>query len=92
MYRTSRIHVQGRYICRLVVRSQYEFNNFWSSSCSQFDSNADDFEAALQLDLKNHVLEGLAANDNALVGKVLDADLKLNAQGLAHWWKRQQNA
>jgi glyoxylase-like metal-dependent hydrolase (beta-lactamase superfamily II) len=59
--------------------------------CSQGDSTAEDFETSLEQALQNRVLQELAGTDNALLAKVLQADLKLNAQGLAHWWRREQN-
>ena len=59
--------------------------------CSQGDSTAEDFEASLEQALQNRVLQELAGTDSALLAKVLQADLKLNAQGLAHWRRREQN-
>ena len=59
--------------------------------CQRFGSETDDFEAALQSGLREHVLEGLEATGNSSMENVLQVDLKLNAQGLAYWWKLRSN-
>ena len=60
--------------------------------CRQQEYVAEDFETALEHALQDLVLQGLADNDNALLGKILQADFRLNAQGLAYWWRREQDA
>ena len=60
--------------------------------CERQDCAAEDFEATLEQALQDLVLQGLADNDNALLGKVLQADFRLNAQGLAYWWRHGQDA
>ena len=59
--------------------------------CSDISPDSDDFEMLLNLGLQDRVLNGLDSDDKELLSKVLQADLKLNAQGLAHWWRRQQH-
>jgi hypothetical protein len=53
--------------------------------CRQQDSAAADFEKSLQHALQNLVLQGLPANDSAMLCRILQTDIRLNAQGLAHW-------
>ena len=57
--------------------------------CRQQDSAAEDFETSLEHALHSVVLQGLNGHDNTLLDNILQADLRLNAQGLAHWWRRR---
>jgi len=59
--------------------------------CRQQDSAAADYETSLQQALQNLVLQKLAGDDNALLCRILQTDLRLNAQGLAHWRSSKQN-
>jgi hypothetical protein len=59
--------------------------------CRQQDSAAADYEKSLQQALQDLVLEGLPGNDNAMLSRILQTDLRLNAQGLAHWRRSMQN-
>jgi glyoxylase-like metal-dependent hydrolase (beta-lactamase superfamily II) len=53
--------------------------------CRQQDSAAADFEKSLQHALQNLLLQGLPGNDNAMLCRILQTDIRLNAQGLAYW-------
>jgi len=59
--------------------------------CRQQDSAAADYEESLQQALQNLVLQGLPANDNAMLCGILQTDFRLNAQGLAHWRRSMQD-
>ena len=59
--------------------------------CRQQDSAAADYEKSLQQALQDLILEGLPGNDNAMLSRILQTDLRLNAQGLAHWRRSMQN-
>jgi len=69
--------------------------NQWIDSyvdlCRQQDSAAADFETSLEDALQTVVLKGLSGEDNELLREILHADFKLNAQGLAHWWRHRQD-
>ena len=53
--------------------------------CRQQDSAAADYEKSLQQALQNLVLQELTGNDKTALGRILQTDFRLNAQGLAHW-------
>ena len=53
--------------------------------CRQQDSAAADYEKSLQQAMQNLVLQELTGNDKAALGRILQTDFRLNAQGLAHW-------
>ena len=59
--------------------------------CRKQDSSAADFETSLEHALQNLVLQGLAGNDNAMLGRILQNDIRLNARGLAHWRSSTQD-
>jgi glyoxylase-like metal-dependent hydrolase (beta-lactamase superfamily II) len=59
--------------------------------CRKQDSSAADFETSLEHALRNLVLQGLAGNDNAMLGRILQNDIRLNAQGLVHWRSSMQD-
>lgn len=59
--------------------------------CRQQDSTAADFETSLEHALQTVVLQVLSGKDNELLRKILQTDFKLNAQGLAHWWRHRQD-
>ena len=59
--------------------------------CRQQDSAATDYETSLEQALQALVLKGLAGDDNAMLGRILQTDFRLNAQGLAHWRKSMQD-
>jgi len=59
--------------------------------CGRHDSSAADYEASLERDLHNLVLQGMRSDDNARLGAVLQTDFRLNAQGLAHWQRSMRD-
>lgn len=60
--------------------------------CMQQDIATADYETSLEQALQSLILKGLAGDDNALLGKILRTDIRLNAQGLAHWRSNRQDA
>jgi len=58
----------------------------------KFDLDAADFEDRLQQALSELVLSTLAADDSADLRAILRNDIRLNAQGLAHWRRREADA
>lgn len=70
----------GRWIDDYVALSQ------------QFDFSADTDSAALESELLQLVMTNLGADADEAIRRVISHDIKLNAQGLAYWRKRQGNA
>jgi glyoxylase-like metal-dependent hydrolase (beta-lactamase superfamily II) len=60
--------------------------------CGQLDSTAADYETSLEHALQNLILEELAGADNAMLSRILQTDIRLNAQGLAHWRRSTHDA
>ena len=60
--------------------------------CRQLDSTAADYETSLEDALQNLILEELAGADNAMLSRILQTDIRLNAQGLAHWRRSTHDA
>jgi glyoxylase-like metal-dependent hydrolase (beta-lactamase superfamily II) len=58
----------------------------------EFDRDAPDFEDRLQQALSDLVLNTLGAGDDPDLRAILRNDITLNAQGLAHWRRREANA
>jgi glyoxylase-like metal-dependent hydrolase (beta-lactamase superfamily II) len=59
--------------------------------CRQMDSSAADYARSLEQALQGLILKGLAGDDNAMLGRILQTDIRLNAQGLAHWRNNTQD-
>jgi glyoxylase-like metal-dependent hydrolase (beta-lactamase superfamily II) len=59
--------------------------------CRQLDSTAADYETSLEHALQNLILEELAGSDDAVLRRILQTDIRLNAQGLAHWRRSTQH-
>jgi hypothetical protein len=59
--------------------------------CRQMDNNAADYVRSLEQALQSLILKGLAGDDNAILGRILQTDIRLNAQGLAHWRSNTQD-
>jgi glyoxylase-like metal-dependent hydrolase (beta-lactamase superfamily II) len=57
-----------------------------------FDRDAADFEDSLQQALTDEILNTLAADGAADLHAILRNDITLNAQGLAHWRRREADA
>lgn len=55
------------------------------------DVTTADFETSLENALHDLVLQGLAGDDSAMLGRILQTDIRLNAQGLAHWMRTTQD-
>jgi glyoxylase-like metal-dependent hydrolase (beta-lactamase superfamily II) len=60
--------------------------------CRQLDSTAADYETSLEEALQTLILEELAGADNAMLSRILQTDIRLNAQGLAHWRRSTHDA
>jgi glyoxylase-like metal-dependent hydrolase (beta-lactamase superfamily II) len=59
--------------------------------CRQMDSSAAGYARSLEQALQGLILKGLAGDDNAMLGRILQTDIRLNAQGLAHWRNNTQD-
>ena len=59
--------------------------------CGQHDSSRADYEASLEREMYNLVLQEMRGDDNARLGAVLKTDFRLNAQGLAHWQRSMRD-
>jgi glyoxylase-like metal-dependent hydrolase (beta-lactamase superfamily II) len=60
--------------------------------CRQMDPSSDDAEPAFKVALGDMVLDGLPSGDNrSEISRILEVDIRLNAQGLAHWWRTRKN-
>ena len=59
--------------------------------CRQQDSAAADYETSLEQALQELIFEGLDVADDTLLRKILQTDIRLNAQGLAHWRSSTQH-
>jgi glyoxylase-like metal-dependent hydrolase (beta-lactamase superfamily II) len=59
--------------------------------CRQMDNTATDYATTLEQALQSLILKGLAGDDNALLHRILQTDIRLNAEGLAHWRSNTQD-
>ena len=60
--------------------------------CQQMDPISDDAERALKSAYGDMILDGLPGGDNrSEILRILEVDIRLNAQGLAHWWRNRRN-
>ncbi len=58
--------------------------------CERIDPRDDAAAAALEVALGELILGGLDDAEQPL-DAVLENDIRLNAQGLAHWWRRRHD-
>jgi glyoxylase-like metal-dependent hydrolase (beta-lactamase superfamily II) len=59
--------------------------------CRQMENTAADYVTSLEQALQDLILKGLAGDDNAMLRRILQTDIRLNAQGLAHWRSNTQD-
>jgi len=73
------------------VSSFNQWIDEYADLCRQMDSTAADYATSLEKALQSVILKGLAGDDNAILRRILRTDIRLNAQGLAHWWSNTQD-
>ncbi|MCG6888871.1 MAG: MBL fold metallo-hydrolase [Gammaproteobacteria bacterium] len=54
--------------------------------CESCSGTGDDYAAVLEQALLQQVMKGLGNGTDEALQRLLSHDIKLNAQGLAHWW------
>ncbi len=81
----------GEYLDPLPQRDSFlQWIDQYTGLCARIDPREADCEAELERALGEMLLAGLADADENLE-PVLRMDIRLNAQGLAHWWRGQVN-
>ncbi len=73
------------------VASFHAWIEHYVALCRDHADAGDDFEAALQSALETEVMSALPDNREPALPRILDNDLRLNAQGLGHWWRTAEH-
>ncbi len=73
------------------VGSFHQWIDDYIDLCKQHDNATADYEKSLERALQNLVLEGMQSGDDAGLRALLETDVRLDAQGLAHWWRSMQD-
>lgn len=69
------------------VESFHRWIDCYVELCRQQAETGEDFEAALETRLEREILAALPDNREPALAQILAGDLRLNAQGLGHWWR-----
>ncbi len=74
------------------VESFHAWIDRYVALCRQQAEAGDDFEPALEKALESEIIAALPDNREPALAQILAGDLRLNAQGLGHWWRADGHA